>query len=85
MAGGRKYRPDQIRFALECILAGFSNKDAIGMFRHRFGNPDWGLSQLKYMRVTYGDHPDFGQVDYLHFFIVQLLFILEFWNEDVPK
>jgi hypothetical protein len=60
MAGGRKYRPDQIRFALECILAGFSNKDAIGMFKHRFGNPDWGLSQLKYMRVTYGDHPDFG-------------------------
>jgi hypothetical protein len=60
MAGGRKYRPDQIRFALECILAGFSNKEAIGMFRHRFGNPDWGVAQLKYMRVTYGDHPDFG-------------------------
>ncbi|KAF3023533.1 hypothetical protein E8E14_009199 [Neopestalotiopsis sp. 37M] len=60
MAGGRKYKPSQIRYALECILAGFSNKEAIALFRNRFGNQDWGMAQLKYMRVTYGDHPDFG-------------------------
>ncbi|KAF7537643.1 hypothetical protein G7054_g3558 [Neopestalotiopsis clavispora] len=60
MVGGRKYKPAQIQFALECILAGFSNKEAIALFRNRFGNQDWGLAQLKYMRVTYGDHPDFG-------------------------
>jgi hypothetical protein len=70
MVGGRKYKPAQIQFALECILAGLSNKEAIALFRNRFGNQDWGLAQLKYMRVTYGDHPDFGSVYLLPFLCI---------------
>lgn len=60
MAGGRKYSAKQIRFVMQCILAGFTRKEVIDMYKTRFGVEDWGMAQFKYLRGIYGDHPDFG-------------------------
>ncbi|KAI4593540.1 hypothetical protein KJ359_009226 [Pestalotiopsis sp. 9143b] len=60
MAGGRKYSAKQIRFAMQCIMAGFARKEVIEMYKMRFGVTDWGIAQFKYLRSIYGDHPDFG-------------------------
>ncbi|KAK6065922.1 hypothetical protein SCUP234_09265 [Seiridium cupressi] len=60
MTGGRKYTKAQIEWVLDSVLAGHSGDDIVAEYRHKFNHPEWSKAQLKYVKNTYGDHPDFG-------------------------
>ncbi|KAH8202760.1 hypothetical protein TruAng_003031 [Truncatella angustata] len=60
MPGGRKYTTEQINWVLNQILLGHDKESIIERYRIKFNNKDWDNAQFKYVKQTYGDHPDFG-------------------------
>lgn len=60
MTGGRKYTKAQINWVLDQVLADRPKDEIIAEYKVKFNNPSWNLAQLKYVKQTYGDHPDFG-------------------------
>jgi hypothetical protein len=60
MTGGRRYKDEQITFVLGRVLSGVDSQEIIKEFKKTYNAPGFGKSQLKYIKNTYGDHPDFG-------------------------
>jgi hypothetical protein len=60
MTGGRRYTDEQIIFVLQRNMNSIPPKEIIKQYQEHYDAPDFGRAQYKYIKNTYGDHPDFG-------------------------